>query len=495
MRSYLVRGLFGRAVPRSLVTVAAAALLAGCSGSIDRFNNKQAYDNPSDADPVYTASVPKPKKLKRPVYSEPDYSAASDEEQIIESPVRRAAVPQTNSYNYADAYTKPSYKKPRYVAPVEESYDDASYEQPAPAPIRRKKIYAEESYDTGSMEAVNGRVTVGPGMTLYSIARTNGVTVQDVADANNLVEPYMLMTGQTLRIPGSDETIAATPRKKKLRQPVEESMDVASDEEPIAKPKKSKRGLTHTVEEGETLYSLGRKYGVSPFVIADANGMTAREGLAIGQRIRIPGATQQVAAAEPVEEEIAAPKKIKSKKAPLSLPDEEETAQADPDEEQAIGETETATAKKTVDEEEPEQQEASAPAAVNGLTLRWPVKGKVISTFGNKPNGLKNEGINIAVPEGTEVRAAGAGVVAYAGNELKGYGNLVLIRHQGGYVTAYAHAKSLKVKRGDQVKRGDVIALAGQTGAVNSPQLHFEVRKGATALDPLKFIISATASN
>jgi murein DD-endopeptidase MepM/ murein hydrolase activator NlpD len=475
MRSYLVRGLFGRAVPRSLVTVAAAALLAGCSGSIERFNNKQAYDNPSDADPVYTASVPKPKKIKRPVYSEPDYSVASDEERIIESPVKRAAVPQTNTYNYADAYTKPSYKTPRYVAPIKESYDDASYEQPAPAPVRRKKIYAEESYGTGSMEAVNGRVTVGPGMTLYSIARTNGVTVQDIADANNLVEPYMLMTGQTLRIPSA-------------------GADIASDE-PVAKPKKTKRGLVHTVEEGETLYALGRKYGVSPFVIADANGMTAREGLSIGQRIRIPGATQQVAAAEPVEDEIAAPAPIKKKKkAPLALPEEEETAQANSDEEQAIGETETATAKKTVVEEEPEEQ-ASAPAAVNGLTLRWPVKGKVISTFGNKPNGLKNEGINIAVPEGTEVRAAGAGVVAYAGNELKGYGNLVLIRHPGGYVTAYAHAKSLKVKRGDQVKRGDVIALAGQTGAVNSPQLHFEVRKGATALDPLKFIISATASN
>jgi murein DD-endopeptidase MepM/ murein hydrolase activator NlpD len=474
MRSYLVRGLAGRVVSRSLLTAAAAALLAGCSGSIERFN-KQAYENPSDADPVYTASVPKPKKVKRPVYSEPDYSVASDEDQITESPVKRAAVPQTNSYNYADAYTKPSYKKPRYVAPAEESYDDASYEAPAPAPIKRKKIYAEESYDTGSMEAVNGRVTVGPGMTLYSIAKTNGLTVQEIADANNMVEPYMVMTGQTLRIPSA-------------------GAEIASDE-PVVKTKKSKRGLTHTVEEGETLYSLGRKYGVSPFVIADANGMTAREGLAIGQKIRIPGATQQVAAAEPVEEEIAAPAPTKKKKAPLALPEEEETAQADADEEQAIGETETAAAKKTVAEEEPEQQEASAPAAVNGLTLRWPVKGKVISTFGNKPNGLKNEGINIAVPEGTEVRAAGAGVVAYAGNELKGYGNLVLIRHPGGYVTAYAHAKSLKVKRGDQVKRGDVIALAGQTGAVNSPQLHFEVRKGATALDPLKFVTSVTASN
>ena len=109
--------------------------------------------------------------------------------------------------------------------------------------------------------------------------------------------------------------------------------------------------------------------------------------------------------------------------------------------------------------------------------------------------GLKNEGINIAVPEGTSVRAADSGVVAYAGNELKGYGNLVLIRHENGYVTAYAHAKELFVKRGDTVKRGDVIAKAGQTGSVSSPQLHFEVRKGATALDPMKYLSSTTASN
>jgi murein DD-endopeptidase MepM/ murein hydrolase activator NlpD len=108
---------------------------------------------------------------------------------------------------------------------------------------------------------------------------------------------------------------------------------------------------------------------------------------------------------------------------------------------------------------------------------------------------MKNEGINIAVPEGTKIQAAEGGVVAYAGNELKGYGNLVLIRHAGGYVTAYAHASQLLVKKGDTVKRGDVIAMSGATGAVQSPQLHFEVRKGATALDPTTFLNSNTAAN
>jgi murein DD-endopeptidase MepM/ murein hydrolase activator NlpD len=142
----------------------------------------------------------------------------------------------------------------------------------------------------------------------------------------------------------------------------------------------------------------------------------------------------------------------------------------------------------------PQQTSGLDAAPVMG-GMRWPVKGKIISEYGAKPNGLKNEGINIAVPEGTGVRAAESGVVAYAGNELKGYGNLVLIRHEGGWVTAYAHAKELFVKRGDIVRRGEVIAKAGQTGSVSSPQLHFEVRKGATAMDPLKFLASTTASN
>ena len=107
--------------------------------------------------------------------------------------------------------------------------------------------------------------------------------------------------------------------------------------------------------------------------------------------------------------------------------------------------------------------------------FRWPARGRVIAGFG--ANG-GNEGINIAVPEGTPVKAAEAGVVAYAGSEVKGYGNLVLIRHANGYVSAYAHNGELNVKRGEQVKRGQVIAKSGQTGNVTSPQLHFEIRKG-----------------
>ena len=124
-------------------------------------------------------------------------------------------------------------------------------------------------------------------------------------------------------------------------------------------------------------------------------------------------------------------------------------------------------------------------------TFRWPVRGKVITAYGAKTNGKANDGINLAVPEGTPVKAAEDGVVAYSGNELKGYGNLVLVRHANGYVTAYAHASELLVKRGDTIKRGQVIAKSGQSGEVGSPQLHFEIRKGSSPVDPLQFLNGA----
>jgi murein DD-endopeptidase MepM/ murein hydrolase activator NlpD len=124
-------------------------------------------------------------------------------------------------------------------------------------------------------------------------------------------------------------------------------------------------------------------------------------------------------------------------------------------------------------------------------SFRWPARGRVISGAGAMTNGQQNDGINLALPEGTPVHAAEDGVVAYAGSELKGYGNLVLVRHSNGFVTAYAHASEIMVKRGDQVRRGQVIAKSGQTGNVSSPQLHFEIRKGSTPVDPTQYLPGA----
>ena len=144
-----------------------------------------------------------------------------------------------------------------------------------------------------------------------------------------------------------------------------------------------------------------------------------------------------------------------------------------------------------VAKEEPRTTETVVKAAEPSGAMpsfRWPVRGRLIAGFGSKPDGTQNDGINLAVPEGTPIKAADDGVVAYAGNELKGYGNLVLISHANGFVSAYAHASELMVKRGDTVKRGQVIAHAGQTGNVTSPQLHFEIRKGSTPVDPTQYL-------
>jgi murein DD-endopeptidase MepM/ murein hydrolase activator NlpD len=482
MRFNVSQRFSARFLAKGLLTVAAASLLAACSNSVERF---QEASNPSDADPVYTASVPKSVqqptyRKKRPVIEAPD--VASDEEMIIESPVARAPLPkaqQAPSYDYAQSYKK-TYRQPQLAAPKPKyeapSYDDADVAETA-QPVVRK-----------SLASSSGVVTVGQGMTLYSIARANDVDAMELAAYNKMKAPYHVWSGQKLKIPGTTEARLPEASAAPVRK-----IALADDEPVIQKPVARKTaGSTHTVASGETLYSLGRTYGVSPFVIAEANGLDHNKGLSIGQKIKIPGSKNVVAQAE-TETEVAPLKKPTQKKAPLSLAEDEETTAADSTDVEPIEQPKQLT-KVTPAKPAAETTVAQVPAS-NALNLRWPLKGKVISTYGPKNNGLKNEGINIAVPEGTSVRAAEGGVVAYAGNELKGYGNLVLIRHQGGYVTAYAHAKELLVKRGDTVERGGIIGKAGQTGSVSSPQLHFEVRKGATALDPNKYLTSTTASN
>ncbi|HET9902431.1 MAG TPA: M23 family metallopeptidase [Xanthobacteraceae bacterium] len=250
----------------------------------------------------------------------------------------------------------------------------------------------------------------------------------------------------------------------------------------------------HVVGSGETLYGVARKYGKSRFEIARANGLDPNASIRIGQRLVIPGAAQarvRTASLTPtapvhVPQPPVAPqaKPAAAAKPPAPAP---KVAARTPASDAAP--VETARLSTPASDAAAEQKE-SQPAATGAVSFRWPVRGRVIAGFGPKPNGQQNDGINVAVPEGTSIKAAEDGVVAYAGNELKGYGNLVLVRHPNGYVTAYAHASELKVKRGDKVKRGQIIALAGQTGGVSSPQLHFEVRKGSTPVDPLQMLAS-----
>ena len=127
-------------------------------------------------------------------------------------------------------------------------------------------------------------------------------------------------------------------------------------------------------------------------------------------------------------------------------------------------------------------------------SFEWPVAGRVISDFGTNGSGQRNDGINIAAPLGTPIRAAASGTISYAGNELRGYGNLILIKHDDGYVTAYAHAERIVVNRGDTVTKGQIIAYAGSTGDVTSPQLHFEIRHGVQPVNPRTMLMASNAS-
>jgi murein DD-endopeptidase MepM/ murein hydrolase activator NlpD len=464
----------------------AAFLLAGCSDSMERFSSN--YDNPSDSDPVYTASIP---KIKKPVmsYKAPIYKraklAVNTPEVIEQNPIANAPVAQYTApkYDYANAYKKtykqpklvvaetpvlpkpvaqtpaapkyaynnaPTYKPPVYKAPVIQDEQTAAEETVvAPTPVKKSMLMAKKQLASAS-------ITVGPGMTLYSIAKANHIAVPALAAANHISAPYTVAQGRVLKIPGAAN--AVEPILAEAKAPVADVAQVTP-----AKPKASTQ--EHVVAAGDTLFSLGRQYKVSPFAIADLNGLKHDKPLSLGQSLKLPAGGMMTAAKPELPPKI----ELAQKPAPLALPKAQTTD---------------------------EQVADAAPVATpSELSMRWPLRGKVISAFGPKTNGMKNEGINIAVPEGTNIQAAETGVVAYAGNELKGYGNLILIRHAGGFVTAYAHASQLMVKKGDQIKRGQVIAKAGQTGAVQSPQLHFEVRKGATALDPTKYLGSATAMN
>lgn len=133
----------------------------------------------------------------------------------------------------------------------------------------------------------------------------------------------------------------------------------------------------------------------------------------------------------------------------------------------------------------------SRPPALSGRGFLWPTRGRIISGFGPQPAGLHNDGINIAAPRGTPVRAAEAGVVAYAGEGLPGLGKMILIRHADGYVTAYGHADTLLATRGQIIQRGQAIARAGSTGTVDTPQVHFQIRRGRQAIDPRKVLLNS----
>ncbi len=312
-------------------------------------------------------------------------------------------------------------------------------------------------------------ITVAPGETLETISRRHGVPIAAVMEANSITNPATVRPGQHLVIPrrrGPVSALSAAPQTR-----VASTGRTVPTTTPVGPPRTAlaPAANVHVVAPGETLNSIARLYGKPVMMLAKANNIQPNTMVKVGDRITVPGGGPAVATASPPA--VAAPRG--------------ENAVG------SIASTDSPHSARLAAPVAPEGEQTAVKAAEPAGSLpscRWPVRGRIIAGFGPKPNGLQNDGINLAVPEGTPVKAAEDGVVAYAGNELKGYGNLVLVRHSNGFVTAYAHASEIMVKRGDAIKRGQVIAKSGQTGNVTSPQLHFEIRKGSTPVDPAQFL-------
>lgn len=295
-------------------------------------------------------------------------------------------------------------------------------------------------------------VVVQRGDTVYGLSRRYGVPMRDMIEANRLAPPYTLYVGQRLTFP---------------------------------------RSRVHVVRRGDTLSAIARSYQVDMNAMARVNRLGAPYVIQVGQHLLIPSDDPAPAprqAAGPAVAAAATPVPT-GKPATATAPAPSPAKPAAPQQQASA---------RPAAKPQPTAAPARAPAPVAAkpptppsraaASFGWPVEGKVISRFGGKADGTRNDGINIAASRGAPVKAAENGVVVYSGNELKGFGNLLLIKHEGGWMSAYAHNELLLVKKGETVRRGQTIARVGSSGNVTSPQLHFEIRRGSKAVDPLQHL-------
>jgi len=302
---------------------------------------------------------------------------------------------------------------------------------------------------------LDGSVKVRPGDTLFILSKRYRVSARTIIEANQMLPPYRLLVGEELLIP---------------------------------KPK------IHTITKGESLYKVSRKYGLGVYEIAKINSLQSPFRIYVGDKLVLPISDLSDGNRKP---QISKPKSKINR-----------IAQSEPESDRS-----TISSTKALIKKRNKMGKSRILPKINKITresfnkspviarqfikipkmkttgrFKWPVQGKLLSNYGAKGDGLHNDGINIIAQKGDPVRAAGSGKVAYAGNELRGFGNLLLIKHPGGWVTAYAHNSRLLVKRGDRVKAGDVIAKVGSSGNVVLPQLHFEIRRGKRAINPLRHL-------
>jgi murein DD-endopeptidase MepM/ murein hydrolase activator NlpD len=432
---------------RRVLQAAALALIsfgfAGCSADTStRFSN---FSNPFASQPEATASVPAATVERRelPQYTRP------------QTPTPSVAAPQSYPATPRPGMSGGGRGLSSYAPPPRPQLETTGSVGP-------KSVAATRNAHGGTTTII-----VGTSDTLEIIAKRYNVSTAEIVRANGYKGPRALSPGQQLIIPPRQATAAAAPAPA-----------VAA---PATKPVAAASSV-HVVNKGDTLHSIARRNHVPVGELAKANNLDQSAKLSIGMKLTVPGSKS--AAAEPAPA-VAAPAQ---QLAALTPPATRSITPAAPQQSARLAQSNVQV------EEKPAEPAANAKPSETTSALpsfRWPVRGKVITSYGAKTNGKANDGINVAVPEGTPVKAAEDGIVAYSGNELKGYGNLILVRHSNGYVTAYAHASELLVRRGDTIKRGQIIAKSGQSGEVGSPQLHFEIRKGSSPVDPLQFLNGA----
>lgn len=428
---------YSRRAPQVAALALISVAFAGCSADTQSRFSQGNFSNPFRSET--TASVQQQAPQSAPygrVERGPQYSS-----QPLPPPV---SAPQ--SY--------PSY--PQHGGVSGGGRGMSSYTPPA-EPIASTGSVAPRSVAAVKPSQVSGTtIIVGTSDTLDGLSKRYNVSSAAILQANGYRGPRALQPGQQLIIPRATAQNAPPPAPAA-----------------VAAAPSAGASSTHVVNRGETLMSLSRRYNVTLSQLAKANNLTPASKLGIGSKVVIPGARSApaIAAVQPAAEQ----KPVVVAQAPQTKP-----ATPEPQQKARLA---------SATPEIPESAPAKAAETTSALpAFRWPARGRVIAGYGAKTNGKQNDGINVAVPEGTPVKAAEDGVVAYSGNELKDYGNLVLVRHSNGYVTAYAHASELMVKRGDTIKRGQIIAKSGQTGGVSSPQLHFEIRKGSSPVDPMQFL-------
>jgi murein DD-endopeptidase MepM/ murein hydrolase activator NlpD len=436
------------------LAIALAVLVGGCSADVTRFDF-----------PVFgltdkageTGSLPTP----------PEAMARRGYEDPASGPPRGAGLGEAGRGAAPSPYAGPlpSASLPPAGPGTGERFANVRDDPTAPTgePAQASERFAGRPIDRSRAAARGETIQVQEGDTLYSIAKRYAVSVAALIETNGLAHGSTIKPGQQLILPpgaaparavGEASTAGRTPLARGAGPPLAAAAPV---------PTAGWEGR-HTLKAGESLYGIARQHGVALAELQRVNGITEPTRVRAGTVLSVPGSAPAGEPA-PASAQSAAPGSAGQPRI-LNPPAAERKTAA------------------LTDRSSDATEAAGEPGSASSR-FRWPAHGRLIASFGKRTDGTHNDGINIAVPQGTEIHAAESGRVAYAGDELKGYGNLVLIRHSNGWVSAYAHADQILVKRDDVVRRGQVIAKAGKTGTVDQPQLHFELRQGAKPVDPL----------